>query len=240
MRLIPAIDIIDGKCVRLSQGDYNTSKIYNTDPVSVAKSFEDAGIQHLHLVDLDGAKQGTIVNWKVLESISNQTGLIIDFGGGIKTDEDINIAFDAGANQITCGSIAVKDPELVFRWLEKYGNEKLILGADVKDKMIAVSGWTETSTIKLDDHIRNYLNRGLNTIICTDIATDGMLQGPNTDLYKDIMSKHKAVKLIASGGVSSIEDLYTLKDAGLFGAIFGKAIYENKISLKDLTTMIDA
>jgi phosphoribosylformimino-5-aminoimidazole carboxamide ribotide isomerase len=240
MRLIPAIDIIDGKCVRLSQGDYNTSKIYNTDPVSVAKSFQDAGIQYLHLVDLDGAKKGAIVNWKVLESISSQTELIIDFGGGIKTDLDIITAFNAGANQITCGSIAVKNPEQVFEWIEKYGSDKLILGADVKDRMIAVSGWTEISTVTLDDHISNYLNKGLKTVICTDIATDGMLQGPNTELYNDIILKHDSIKLIASGGVSSIQDLYTLKDAGLFGAIFGKAIYENKISLKDLTTMIDA
>lgn len=235
MRLIPAIDIIDGQCVRLSQGSYDTKKVYEKDPVNMAKKFEDAGIQYLHLVDLDGAKKGKITNWKVLEGISNQTNLIIDFGGGIKTDEDIEIAFKAGASQITCGSIAVKNKQQVLDWISKYGADKLILGADVKDKMIATGGWIETSTIHLNDHISDYLDQGIKSVICTDIATDGMLQGPNVGLYKELLDSFSELQLIASGGVSSIEDLKELKGVGLYGAIIGKAIYENKISLKELT-----
>ncbi|MTI41569.1 1-(5-phosphoribosyl)-5-[(5-phosphoribosylamino)methylideneamino]imidazole-4-carboxamide isomerase [Fulvivirga lutimaris] len=240
MRLIPAIDIIDGQCVRLSQGSYDTKKVYEKDPTEVAKRFEDSGIKYLHLVDLDGAKKGQITNWKVLESIANNTDLIIDFGGGIKTNEDIEIAFNAGASQITCGSIAVKNPQQVLDWIAKYGADKLILGADVKDKMIATGGWIETSTIQLDDHIATYLKQGIKSVICTDIATDGMLQGPNLSLYKELLSTFPELKLIASGGVSSIEDLKKLKAAGQFGAIIGKAIYENKISLKELTDFNNA
>lgn len=240
MRLIPAIDIIDGQCVRLSQGSYDTKKVYEKDPVVMAKKFEDAGISYLHLVDLDGAKKGQITNWKVLEAISNQTSLTIDFGGGIKTDKDIEITFNAGASQITCGSIAVKNKQQVLDWVSKYGAEKLILGADVKDKMIATGGWIETSSIQLNDHISGYLEHGINTVICTDIATDGMLQGPNIDLYRELLTRFPEIKLIASGGVSSMEDLRKLKDAGLYGAIIGKAIYENKISLEELTDFNNA
>lgn len=240
MRLIPAIDIIDGQCVRLSQGSYDTKKVYEKDPVAMAKKFEDAGISYLHLVDLDGAKKGQITNWKVLESIANETDLTIDFGGGIKTNEDIEIAFNAGAAQITCGSIAVKNRQQVLDWISKYGANKLILGADVKDKMIAIGGWIETSSIQLNDHISDYLEQGIDSVICTDIATDGMLQGPNVDLYKELLASFPELKLIASGGVSAIEDLKRLKEAGLFGAIIGKAIYENKISLKDLNDFNNA
>lgn len=240
MRLIPAIDIIDGQCVRLSQGSYDTKKVYEKDPVVMAKKFEDAGISHLHLVDLDGAKKGQITNWKVLEAISNETSLTIDFGGGIKTDEDIEIAFNSGAAQITCGSIAVKNKQQVLDWITKYGADKLILGADVKDRMIATGGWIETSSIELDNHISDYLEKGIDTVICTDIATDGMLQGPNIGLYKELLTSFPKLKLVASGGVSSMKDLDELKEAGLFGAIIGKAIYENKISLKDLTDFNNA
>jgi phosphoribosylformimino-5-aminoimidazole carboxamide ribotide isomerase len=240
MRLIPAIDIIDGQCVRLSQGSYATKKVYENNPVEVAKRFEDSGIKYLHLVDLDGAKKGQITNWKVLESVANETSLTIDFGGGIKTDEDIAIAFNAGAAQITCGSIAVKNPQQVLDWISKYGADKLILGADVKDRMIATGGWIETSAIQLDDHIATYLKHGIKSVICTDIATDGMLQGPNLNLYQELLTSFPQLKLIASGGVSSVEDLKNLKEAGLFGAIIGKAIYENKISLKELTDFNNA
>jgi phosphoribosylformimino-5-aminoimidazole carboxamide ribotide isomerase len=240
MKVIPAIDIINGQCVRLSQGDYSTRKIYDTDPLAVAQRFEDAGIAHLHLVDLDGARQGKIINWKVLENIAANTTLQIDFGGGIKTDKDIEMAFNSGAVQVTCGSIAVKNAEVVFNWIDKYGSEKLILGADVKGKMVAVNGWTETTTMSIEDLLNQYLNTGLETVICTDIATDGMLQGPNLALYEEIIGNYPSVSLIASGGVSSIDDLKALQDIGLYGAIVGKAIYENKISLMDLKTFINA
>jgi phosphoribosylformimino-5-aminoimidazole carboxamide ribotide isomerase len=240
MKIIPAIDIINGQCVRLSQGDYSTRKIYDTDPLAVAQRFEDAGIAHLHLVDLDGAKQGKIINWNVLENIAANTTLQIDFGGGIKTNKDIEIAFDSGAAQVTCGSIAVKNAELVYDWIDKYGSEKLILGADVKNKMVAVNGWTETTSMSVDNLLKQYLTKGLKTVICTDIATDGMLQGPNAGLYKEIIDSHPSIRLIASGGVSAIDDLRTLQDIGLYGAIVGKAIYENKISLEELKTFINA
>jgi phosphoribosylformimino-5-aminoimidazole carboxamide ribotide isomerase len=240
MRLIPAIDLIDGQCVRLSQGSYDTKKVYEKDPVIMAKKFEDAGISYLHLVDLDGAKSGKITNWKVLERISDQTTLTIDFGGGIKTDQDIDIAFKSGATQVTCGSIAVKNRQKVLDWITKYGADKLILGADVKDKMIATGGWIETSSIHLNDHISDYFSLDIKSVICTDIATDGMLQGPNLNLYEELLTSFPKLQLIASGGVSSIKDLKKLRAAGLYGAIIGKAIYENKISLKELTELNNA
>lgn len=235
MRIIPAIDIINGQCVRLEQGDYNAKKVYNSNPVEVARSFEDYGFKYLHLVDLDGAKAGKIINHKVLEDITSKTSLKVDFGGGVKTNDDIELAFNSGAQQVTCGSIAVKNPYQVLEWIDTYGADKLILGADVKEKMIAISGWTETSSLSLDELLNQFLPKGLRTVICTDIATDGMLQGPNTALYQELIGKYDGIKLIASGGVSSIDDVEKLKEAGLYGAIIGKAIYEQKIDLKELS-----
>ncbi len=235
MEIIPAIDIIDGKCVRLSQGDYAQKIIYNENPLEVAKQFEAAGLQRLHLVDLDGAKASHIVNYKTLQTISSQTKLKIDFGGGIKTDEDIKIAFDSGAQQITAGSIAVKSRYTVLRWLDKYGAEKIILGADVKDEMIAVSGWQENSSINLFGFLKDYVAHGIQYVICTDIAKDGMLQGSSISLYKKILQQFPSLKLIASGGVSDLNELNVLSETGLHGAIIGKAIYEGRISLVDLS-----
>ncbi len=240
MKVIPAIDIIDGQCVRLEQGNYDIKKVYDSDPAMVAKRYQDYGIQHLHVVDLDGAKAGKIINWKVLEKIAHETTLTIDFGGGIKSDEDIMVAFNAGAHQVTCGSIAVKNPALVAKWINIFGAEKLILGADVKDKMVAINGWTETSTMSINSLLEMYHEKGLHTAICTDIATDGMLLGPNTVLYKELLGQYPWLNLIASGGVSCMADLQTLKAAGLHGVIIGKAIYENKISLQELKDFIDA
>jgi len=233
MRLIPAIDIIEGKCVRLSKGDYNTKKIYNEDPLDVAKAFEANGIEYLHLVDLDGAKSQHIVNYKVLESICTRTSLKVDFGGGLKSDKDLRIAFESGANQITGGSIAVKQPETFKGWLNKYGSDKIILGADCKDRMIATSGWLETSKLDVVDFIKQYKQEGAEYVICTDIAKDGMLQGTSNELYKEIMSETE-VNLIASGGVSGIDDLIQLKELGCEGAIIGKAFYEGRITLTQL------
>ena len=235
MEIIPAIDIIDGKCVRLSQGDYAQKIIYNENPLEVAKQFEAAGLQRLHLVDLDGAKASHIINHKTLQSISSQTKLKIDFGGGMKTDEDIKIAFDSGAQQITAGSIAVKSRDTVLRWLDKYGAEKIILGADVKDEMIAVSGWQENSSINLFGFLKDYVTHGIRYVICTDISKDGMLQGSSISLYKKILQQFTSIKLIASGGVSELEELNVLREMGLHGAIIGKAIYEGKISVADLS-----
>ncbi|MEQ8627899.1 1-(5-phosphoribosyl)-5-[(5-phosphoribosylamino)methylideneamino]imidazole-4-carboxamide isomerase [Ekhidna sp.] len=234
MRIIPAIDIIEGKCVRLSKGDYNTKKIYNEDPLEVAQQFEDAGLQYLHLVDLDGAKAKHIVNWKVLEKLALKTQLKIDFGGGIKSDEDLRIAFESGARQITGGSIAVKEPVKFTSWITAYGAEKIILGADVMDGKIAVSGWQEESDLEIESFIQDYVSKGIEYVISTDISMDGMLEGPSFDLYQSILEKLPDLKLIASGGVSSIDDLVKLKEQGLEGAIVGKAIYENRISLKEL------
>ncbi len=238
MRIIPAIDIIDGKCVRLSKGDYNTKKIYNENPIEVAKQFEAHGIQYLHLVDLDGAKSKHIVNHKILEEIASQTSLKIDFGGGLKADEDLRVAFECGANQITGGSIAVKNPDIFKSWLEKFGSEKIILGADAKDEKVAISGWTEDSHEALIPFIQKYLQEGISYVICTDISKDGMLQGPSFDLYKKILSKVENVKLIASGGISTFEELPKLAELGCEGTIIGKAIYENRISLKQLENFI--
>ncbi|UII20436.1 1-(5-phosphoribosyl)-5-[(5-phosphoribosylamino)methylideneamino]imidazole-4-carboxamide isomerase [Fulvivirga ligni] len=240
MKIIPAIDIIDGKCVRLTQGDYDQKKIYNEDPLEVAKSFEGEDLKYLHLVDLDGAKAGKVINIKVLEKIASQTSLEIDFGGGIKSDEDIEKVFSAGASKVTCGSIAVKNPSKVSEWLEKYGSTKLILGADVKDKMISVSGWTEKTTLSIEDLLHKYLDDGLQEVICTDIATDGMLTGPNVKLYQELLNIFPTIKLIASGGVSCMADLHELREAGLEGAILGKAIYEGKVTLRELNEFQNA
>lgn len=237
MRIIPAIDIIDGKCVRLTKGDYATKKIYNENPLEIAKEFEANGIQYLHLVDLDGAKSGRIVNYKILEQISENTNLKIDFGGGLKTNADLEIAFNSGANQITGGSIAVKNPDLFQEWISKYGS-KIILGADVYAEKIAVSGWQETSDLDLLPFIEKYQNFGIETIICTDISKDGMLEGPSFSLYEKILSDFPDINLIASGGVSSFEELPKLQLLGCEGVIIGKAIYEGKISLKQLQNFI--
>jgi phosphoribosylformimino-5-aminoimidazole carboxamide ribotide isomerase len=234
MRIIPAIDIIEGKCVRLSKGDYNTKKIYNEDPLEVAQQFEDAGLQYLHLVDLDGAKAQHIVNWKVLERLATKTKLKIDFGGGIKSDEDLKVAFESGAKQITGGSIAVKEPVKFTSWITGYGAGKIILGADAMDGKIAVSGWQEESDLEIEAFIQDYVEKGIEYVISTDISKDGMLEGPSFALYKSILNKLPDLKLIASGGVSSIDDLIKLKEHGLEGAIVGKAIYENRVSLNDL------
>lgn len=234
MQIIPAIDIIDGKCVRLTQGDYQRKKIYNENPVEVAKRFEDVGIERLHVVDLDGAKASRIINYKVLERIATKTDLVIDFGGGLKSDEDVRIAFESGASQITGGTVAVKKQATFLNWLQNYGSEKIILGADVKNKMIAVSGWQETSDLELFAFLKHYTKEGIQYVICTDIAKDGLLEGSSTDLYEDILGEFTDLKLIASGGVTTIEEVYRLKDMGCYGAIIGKAIYENKITLEDL------
>ena len=237
MRIIPAIDIIDGKCVRLTKGDYTTKKVYNQHPLEVAKTFEDHGISHLHLVDLDGAKSSHIVNYKVLETIASQTQLHIDFGGGLKSDEDVKIAFESGAHQITGGSIAVKDPERFTRWIESYGADKIILGADVANQKIAINGWKEQSDQELIPFIQRYQQKGIRQVICTDISKDGMLQGPAFDLYRNIIEETK-VQLIASGGISHIDELPKLDAIGCEGTIIGKAIYENRISLTQLENYI--
>mgnify|MGYP003604250567 FL=1 len=237
MRIIPAIDIIDGKCVRLSQGDYDTKKIYNENPLEVAKEFEDYGIEYLHLVDLDGAKSKQIINYKTLELIASKTNLKVDFGGGIKANDDIRIAFECGANQITGGSIAVQNQTLFQEWISQYGSDKIILGADAKDRKIATHGWLETSELDVIDFIQEYKTKGIDYVICTDIAKDGMLQGTSNELYAEILAASD-VKLIASGGVSSIDDLIKVKELGCEGAILGKAIYEGRIDLKDLRLLI--
>ena len=236
MRIIPAIDIMDGKCVRLTKGDYSTQKIYNSDPLEVAKEFEANGIKYLHLVDLDGARSKHIVNHKVLYSISSKTDLKIDFGGGLKSNEDVKIAFENGACQITGGSIAASNEQLFLEWLKIYGADKIILGADCKDRKIATQGWTESSELDVIDFIKHYETKGIKNVICTDIAKDGMLQGTSNKLYFDILEKTK-INLIASGGVSSIEDLIAVKAIGCEGVIIGKALYEQKFKLKDLVLL---
>jgi phosphoribosylformimino-5-aminoimidazole carboxamide ribotide isomerase len=238
IQVIPAIDIIDGKCVRLTQGDYEQKKIYNEDPAEVAKEFEDAGIKRLHLVDLDGAKEKRIINHKVLEKIAHSTKLIIDFGGGIQSDQDIQKAFDFGAKMITGGSIAVKNQEMFLGWLEKFGPEKIILGADAKDEMIAISGWQESTKVSVFDFIEEYLKKGIKYTISTDVAKDGLLQGPSFELYEKMQAKFSDLHIIASGGVSEMKDLEKLNDQGVFGVIVGKAIYEGKIGLKELEKFI--
>ena len=234
IELIPAIDIIDGKCVRLTKGDYDTKKIYNEDPVSVAKEFEAHGIRRLHVVDLDGARSKHIVNDKVLQRIARETNLVIDFGGGIKTDEDVARAFEAGAHMITIGSIAVTDPERSMEWLHRYGAEHIVLGADVRNGRVSINGWKEDSQEELIPFLDRYLSEGMRNVLCTDISKDGMLQGPAIALYREVMEHYPECHLIASGGVSSMDDIRALEAAGIPAVVFGKAIYEGKIKLEEL------
>ena len=237
MKIIPAIDIIDGKCVRLSKGNYNSQITYNQNPLEVAKTYEDHGIEFLHLVDLDGAKSNHIINYSILEIIASKTNLKIDFGGGIKTVNDVNLAFNSGANQVTCGSVAVKQPEIFCEWILNYGSEKIILGADVRGKYVATDGWINTSNQSIFDFINFYKNKGIETVTCTDISKDGMLEGPSFKLYSKIIDAYN-INLVASGGVSEYDDILKLDDMGCYGIIIGKAIYENKISLKQLENFI--
>lgn len=238
IELIPAIDIIDGKCVRLSQGDYDSKKVYNENPVEVAKELEGCGIRRLHVVDLDGAASHHVVNHRTLEQIATHTSLLIDFGGGVKSDEDLRIAFESGAAMVTGGSVAVKEPELFCRWLQTYGAEKIILGADVKDRKIAVNGWRDETVCELFPFLQDYVEKGIRKVVCTDIGCDGMLQGPSTTLYKEILQRHPDLCLIASGGVSCIEDIRVLEAAGVPAVIFGKALYEGRITLKELESFL--
>lgn len=232
--IIPAIDIIDGKCVRLAQGDYNKKKIYNEDPLEVAKMFEDHGLEYLHLVDLDGAKAKHVVNAKVLDRIASKTKLKIDFGGGIRTDEDLKLVFESGADQATVGSIAVNNKELFFNWLQEYGNEKFVLGADVKDNKIAVSGWLDVTEVELNNFLKDYEEKGVAYVLCTDISKDGMLQGTSLDLYKRLHHDFREMNIIASGGITYLHEIEELDKSGIYGVIIGKAIYEGRISLQDL------
>jgi phosphoribosylformimino-5-aminoimidazole carboxamide ribotide isomerase len=234
MVIIPAIDIIDGKCVRLVQGDYSQKKIYNEHPLEVAMQFEDAGLDRLHLVDLDGAKAGAVKNWKVLETIASKTSLVIDFGGGIKTEKDVQIVFNSGAKWATVGSIAVKNKEEFVKWILQFGAEKFLLGADVKVEKIAVSGWTETTEVNIFEFLQQYTREGISNVFCTDVSKDGLLAGPSLDLYKKIIERFPSLYFIASGGVSNMKDVEDLAEIGCSGAIIGKAIYENRISLEDL------
>lgn len=234
MIIIPAIDIIDGKCVRLTKGDYSQKTTYNENPLEVAQMFEEAGFSHLHLVDLDGAKSGHIVNQHVLKNITSNTSLKVDFGGGVKTNEDIQLAFQNGATQITGGSIAAKNPAIMNEWIQNYGAEKIILGADVHDKKIAVGGWLETTSLDLFDFLKDYRSKGIEYVICTDISKDGLLQGSSNELYEEIMNEFPGIKLVASGGVTTEEDLIKLQEINVYGAIVGKAIYEGRISLETL------
>ena len=234
IQIIPAIDIIEGKCVRLTQGDYAQIKVYNEHPLEVARQFEDAGLERLHLVDLDGAKAGKVRNWKVLETIAGKTALIIDFGGGIKAAEDVDIVFNSGAALATIGSIAVKDAELFLSWLQQYGPDRFFLGADVKKEKIMVSGWTETTDRWVYDFIRDYMEKGVRQIFCTDVSKDGLMEGPALDLYENIVGKFPDLHFIASGGVSGMDDVHRLEEIGCKGVIIGKAIYEGRITLKQL------
>jgi phosphoribosylformimino-5-aminoimidazole carboxamide ribotide isomerase len=234
MEIIPAIDIIEGKCVRLTHGDFNQKKVYNENPLEVAKEFEDAGIRRLHLVDLDGAKAGVVKNWKVLETIAGKTSLVIDFGGGVKTEKDVKIVLDSGALFVTVGSIAVKDESLFSSWLSAMGAEKFLLGADVKNEKITVSGWLEQTDIWVYDFLENYQAKGVKQVFCTDVSKDGAMEGPSLMLYKNIVEKFPSLHFIASGGVSNMDDVYALEEAGCSGVIIGKAIYEGTVSLKDL------
>ncbi|KAA6339202.1 1-(5-phosphoribosyl)-5-[(5-phosphoribosylamino)methylideneamino] imidazole-4-carboxamide isomerase [termite gut metagenome] len=238
IELIPAIDIIDGKCVRLSQGNYESKKIYNENPVEVAKRFESSGVCRLHVVDLDGAISNHIVNYHALEQIAKQTSLIIDFGGGIKSDEDVEIAFNSGAQMIIGGSISVTNPELFEKWLVLYGSDKIILGADVKKDRVAINGWKDETVTELFPFLNNYIEKGVQKVICTDINCDGMLQGTAVDLYKEILDKHTNLYLIASGGISSIEDIQRLDEIGVPAVIFGKALYEGHIKLDELVKIM--
>ncbi|MBL0882684.1 MAG: 1-(5-phosphoribosyl)-5-[(5-phosphoribosylamino)methylideneamino]imidazole-4-carboxamide isomerase [Chitinophagaceae bacterium] len=237
MQIIPAIDIIEGKCVRLTQGDYAQKTIYNENPLEVALQFQDAGLERLHLVDLDGAKAGSVKNWKVLEELTSKTKMVIDFGGGIKKEEDLQIVFDSGAAYATIGSLAVKEASKFISWLQVYGASKFLLGADVKDEKIAVGGWLETTDINILDFIEEYTAAGISQLFCTDVSKDGKLEGPSIALYEKIITQFPDLHFIASGGVSSLADLVQLKEIGCKGAIVGKAIYENRISLEELSLM---
>lgn len=234
MQIIPAIDIIDGKCVRLTQGDYGQKTIYNENPLEVAKEFEASGLKRLHLVDLDGAKAGAVQNWKVVESIASNTSLIIDFGGGIKKEKDLQLVFESGAAMATIGSLAVKDGDTFSQWIQKYGTDKFLLGADVKDEKIAIGGWLETTEIDIYDFIKQYIDKGIKQVFCTDVSKDGKLEGPSMELYQNIITKFPLLHFIASGGVSSIKDLEDLKKIGCSGVIVGKAIYEGRINLSEI------
>jgi len=238
MEIIPAIDIIDGKCVRLTQGDYSLKTIYNENPLEVAKSFEGAGLKRLHLVDLDGAKEGTVKNWTVLQQLAAGTSLSIDFGGGIKQDKDLKIVFESGAAYATIGSLAVKQPDIFLGWLNNYGADKFLLGADVKSEKIAVAGWLETTEIDIYDFLNGYVAQGIQQVFCTDVSKDGKLEGPSIELYKKVIERFPSLWFIASGGVSSMDDLYALKAIGCSGAIVGKAIYEGRIQLKELKYLL--
>lgn len=234
IELIPAIDIIDGKCVRLTQGDYSSQKVYNENPVEVAREFADYGIRRLHIVDLDGAKSQHVVNLQVVEQIRSATDLVIDFGGGVKSDADLQKAFDAGADMVTIGSLAVKQPETFLRWLDIFGASRIILGADVRNGLISINGWQEEDGEQLIPFVRKYVEKGVVQVLCTDISKDGMLQGPAIELYRQVLSSFPDLHLIASGGVSSIDDIKALDEAGVPAVVFGKAIYEGKIKLSDL------
>jgi phosphoribosylformimino-5-aminoimidazole carboxamide ribotide isomerase len=239
IEIIPALDILDGKCVRLSQGDYEQRKVYNEDPLEVAKQFEDYGLHRLHLIDLDGAKANQIVNFKVLERIASHTSLIIDFGGGLKSDYDLQIAFDNGAEMVTGGSIAIKNPVMFQRWIDKFGGTKIILGADCRNNRIAVCGWTENTEEDIFLFIENWRKQGISKVICTDISKDGMLEGTNEDLYRKIKEQDPDIHLIASGGVSCMDDIDRLEKTHVSGIIIGKAIYEGKISLSELSKRME-
>jgi len=239
IELIPAIDLIDGKCVRLTQGDYQSKKIYSEDPVEVAKALEDHGLRRLHVVDLDGAREGRIINYRVMERIASRTALVIDFGVGLKKEADLEIAFECGARMFTGGSIAVGEPETFAAWLDRFGSEKIILGADVKEHKIAINGWQQTTDEDLIPFIAAYHRKGVTKTICTDIRCDGMLQGTSIDLYREIREALPEVYLIASGGVGSIEDIERLEAAGIPAVIFGKALYEGRIKLNELIRFAD-
>ena len=234
MHIIPAIDLIDGKAVRLTQGDYNQKKEYNARPLEVAQQFEGAGLTRLHLVDLDGAKEKRVINWKVLELITSKTSLHVDFGGGVQSDEDLRVVFECGAKQVTGGSIAVKKPDEMERWLSRLGSEKIILGADAKNEKIAVSGWEEGTDVWIYDFLENWVEKGIKYVISTDVAKDGLLQGPSFDLYRNMQDQFPNLNIIASGGVSNMADIETLADMNVFGVIVGKAIYEGRVTLKEL------
>ena len=238
IELIPAIDLIDGKCVRLTKGDYSTTKVYNEDPLEVALEIESYGLKRLHLVDLDGAKSKHVVNHRILQRIASRTSLVIDFGGGIKSDEDLSIAFDNGAQMVTVGSVASQNPALFLKWLEAFGGERMILGADTRDGLISVNGWQEESTQELLPYLGEYIQHGVKNVLCTDIHKDGMLQGPSVALYKEIMAAYPTLHLIASGGVSSLDDICQLDEAGIPAVVFGKALYEGRFTLKELSEFI--
>ncbi|MCC5921467.1 MAG: 1-(5-phosphoribosyl)-5-[(5-phosphoribosylamino)methylideneamino]imidazole-4-carboxamide isomerase [Cyclobacteriaceae bacterium] len=237
MKIIPALDIIDGKCVRLYKGDYNQKTEYKLSPLEVAKSYEEAGLKHLHLVDLDGAKAGEVVNWEVVQSLCSQTQLAIDFGGGAKTTQHLERLFELGVKQVTVGSMAVQDPEQVAEWIKTFGAERLILGADVLDGSIRTKGWTEDSGLQIGEFLRNWLDKGFKYVICTDVSKDGAFQGPSTDLYREIITTFPQVRLIASGGVTELSDLPDLQAIGCHGAIVGKALYENRITVEELSSL---